>query len=274
MKQISLQLNLGIGDQIVCRCFIDPIKHLYSRIQISHAKDALSFWHNNNPQRLQFNTALGQLVFSEPPYVFVPNPPSPFPFFPTARIVRELNQKPIKANIDNLCAGTLLNIGPYIVIQTKVRQFHLTTFNQIKSQLTPALQSLSSKFTIVILGEKEVQITKEYNTDHNRGQVFGLYNYLINIFPANKIIDLTIPALGVAVSSISQFQQDCLLLKEAKAVINLGIGGNVWMGSCLTKTIVLRADREPITNLMHNAWEGMMLTKDVGEFCKWVEELQ
>lgn len=271
-KQLSLRQNLGIGDHIYLRCFLDPIKEQYQNIYITHATDALAYWFNNNQDRLKFNTQLANLIYNEPPYKFIIN--AHYPFYPNDRIVKELNNKPIRPNFDILCAGKSLDINNYIVITTKVRQFPKDKFEQIKDMFFAALQELAKRFTIVILGERTVERTKEYDAEVNRNQVFGLYDYLINHLPQGKFIDLTIPALGNTPPTLSQFQQDCLIIRNSVAAISFGIGGNFWINYAVAKKIIgFRADNEAGTDLILNSCPNLFLTKDINQFIQDINDI-
>src|SRR5271170_1504580 len=140
MKQLFLELNLGIGDHIFARMFLDGIKDQYGRIFISHSRDALAYWFKNDQVRKGFNAQLATLMFKELPYVFVPEPAHRFQFFYNERIIKELNNKPVKPNLDCLCAGKSLDVKNYIVITTKVREFPKVLFDQYKDKLTPILE--------------------------------------------------------------------------------------------------------------------------------------
>lgn len=272
-KRLFMDINVGIGDHLVLRMFLDGVKDQYDQIAITHSRPGMAFWHNNNPARWDFNLKLGRLLFSEPPYVLMTN--IFYPFYPNERIVKEINNKPIKPNLNCLCVGKSLDINNYVVITTKIREFPKSIFEQMKSKITAALQKLSENCTIVIIGEREVQRTKEYEAECNRNQVFGIYDYLKTILPPNKVLDLTIPALGIIPSTLPQVQQDCLIMKEAKAVITFGLGGNVWMSACTAnKTIGLRADKDWIVDLIQTSdYPDLFLTKDVDQFTKFLEEL-
>lgn len=272
MKQLNMDINLGIGDHLFLRIFVDGVKHQYDRIAITHSRPALQFWFNNDPKRGEFNLQLGRLVFSEPPYVLVPN--ARFPFYPNDRIVREINNKPVKPNLDRLCVGKSLGIDKYIVLTTKVRHIQRGDFEQYKAKITPALCELAKTYKMVILGEREVQATREYTAECNRDQVYGIYNYLIETLPPDRVLDLSIPALGITCSSLPQLQQDCLIMKEARAVITFGIGGNLWISACTAnQTVGLRGDSEPTTDLIQSGFPGMSLTKDIDQFIKFLVEL-
>lgn len=275
-KQLFMDINVGIGDHLFLRVFMDGVKDQYDRIAITHSRPGMKFWHNDNSERWNFNLQLGKLVFSEAPYMLVPN--AHYPFFPNERIIREVNKKPVKPNLNCLCGGNSLGINKYIVITTKVRQFPLHIFSEYKDKLSEAFRDVAKEYTIVILGEREVEKTREYTAECNKNQVFGIYDFLISILPKEKILDLTVPALGVKVSTFPQFQQDCLIMKEANAVVAFGIGGNFWMSTCIAEnTIALRAengnnDNEWTTDLMQG-FPGLSLTKNIDEFCSFLKNL-
>jgi hypothetical protein len=274
-KTLFMDINVGIGDHLFLRVFVDGVKDQYDHIYVTHSKAGMQFWHHNDAARWDFNLKLGKLLFSEPPYTFVPNLPNVhYPFFPNERIVKEINNKPIKPNINQLCVGTTLGIDKYIVLTTKVREFPKIDFDQLKDKLTPALQALAKNYKIVILGEKEVQRTIEYEAECNRQRVFGIYDYLISILPADKIVDLTIPALGIICSTLPQLQQDCLIMREAAAVITFGMGGNFWISNCVAnKTIGLRADNELERLSITSGYPDTFLTKDINQFVDFLGKI-
>lgn len=270
-KNIQCRINLGVGDHIYIKLFVETIKHNYDNIYITHASDALAYWFNNDPKRYEFNLSLGRLLFSDKPYTLVPN--ANFPFYPNERIVKELSNIPTKTDFNCLCAGNSLPIKDYVVITTKMRQFPKSSFEQIKNQLASSLKELSEKYTIVILGEREVERSREYEAEVNRDQIFGIYDYLISILGKNKILDLTIPALGITCSNMPQFQQDCLTMQQSRCIISFGIGGNYWLSAALAKkTINLRADNEWTTDLMIG-YPDMYMTKDINQFCQFIGEI-
>ena len=240
--------------------------------RITHSRPGMQFWHSNNAKRWDFNLQLGRLVFGEAPYILIPN--ANFSFYPNERIVREVNNKPVKPNLDCLCIGTSLNINKYIVLTTKQRQIPKDVFDAAKDKITPALQRLASKYTMVISGEREVERTREYEAECNRDKVYGLYDYYMEILPKDSILDLSIPALGVICSDLSQLQQDCLIMKEAEAVITFGIGGNLWISACTAqRTIGWRNDPDTVTDLVHTGLEGLSLTRDVDQFIDYLASL-
>lgn len=264
-----MDINVGIGDHLLLRMFMDGIKDEYEQIAITHSRPGMTFWHNDDAKRWDFNLKLGKLVFSEPPYVLMPN--VHFPFYPNDRIVREINNKPVRPNLDCLCAGASLNIENYVVLGTKVRHIMKNDFESAKVKLTPSLQQLADKYTIVILGEREVQRTREYEADVNKNRVYGIYDYLKSTLPHDKVLDLTIPALGFIAPNMPQLQQDCLIMKEAKAVVNFGVGGNLWISACVAQqTLDWHNDADPIMDMM-DALPDYRATRDLDQFIQFLE---
>jgi hypothetical protein len=272
MKRLAMDINVGIGDHLILRIFMDGVKHQYDQIAITHSRPGMAFWHNNDQKRWDFNLQLGKLLFSEPPYVLVPN--ANFPFYPVHRIIQELNNKPVKPNLDCLCVGKSLEISPYVVLTTKQRQIPREMFEQMKEKLTPALQTVASKYMVVISGEREVQRTREYEANVNKDLVYGLYDYYMEILPKDKVLDLSIPALGVTCSEMPQLQQDCLIMKEARAVITFGVGGNLWIAACVANnTIGFRGDPDPIIDMIHTGFPGLFLSRDINQFIAQLHDL-
>jgi hypothetical protein len=271
MKRIGMDINVGIGDHLFLRVFMDGIKNQFDQIAITHSRPGMQFWHNDNQKRWEFNLHLGRLLFSNPPYVLIPN--ARFSFYPNERIVKELNSKPVKPNIDCLCVGESLKINKYLVFTTKIRHITKSDFENIKPKLTPTLKKLSQHYQMVILGEREVERTREYDAECNKNQVYGIYDYLKETITEN-LVDLSIPALGITCSEMKQLQQDCLIMREAFAVITFGIGGNFWISTCAAnQTIGFRTDNEPTTDLMHQGFPNLKLTKNIDQFISFLESL-
>lgn len=264
MKTLAYEITVGIGDNLVMRVFLDTIKHNYDRISISHSREVMRIYRNNDPKYWKFLDDLGTLLFSEPPYVFThdKNPP-----IHTMNTIRSLGITPRKPNLDHLlCKGQSLNVGQeYIVLTTKARVFDRIKFLPQSVQLWATLKKLSEKYKIVILGEREVEQSKEYAP--NKNTIFGIYEQIIANLPADRIIDLTIPALGITAPELTKIQQDCVIMKEAKFVITLGIGGNFWLAVSVANTIGYRTDTDWVTDLISNPhYPSAFITKDWNQF--------
>ena len=112
---------------------------------------------------------------------------------------------------------------------------------------------------------------KEYVNIQN--EVFGIYEQIITNLPNDRIVDLTVPALGETVSDLKQIQQDCLIMNEAKFVITLGVGGNSCMAHSTAKmSIGYREDNLPFGNIVFGReYPNLIVSKDWKYFISVLE---
>lgn len=233
----------SLGEIINFKQHLDSVKDGYDQIKLGFAT---GLWddglHTESPDWAEKKVLwekylfdIGQLFFSEPPYVL--EKPNKWGGS-IESLIERYSITPQKCEMAHLlCKGTPLNLGEdYVVVTTKVRGINPNFFQQKSSELWNTLRQLSQRNRIVILGERKVEIRKEYEANYNSGREslpFGLYDDIIANVPANRITDLTVPSLGETVSDLSQVQQDCLIMNQAKCVICVGIGGN----SCLANAV-------------------------------------
>jgi hypothetical protein len=277
------ELNLGgiptsMGESINLKYHLDLVKHQYDRISLGYYKQLFEGGLHTDtadwPERKQlwdkFLHDLGTLFFGQPPYVLDPDPKI-WGGDSEQILIGRLGMAPQKINLVNiLCKGTPLNLGEeYIVITTKCRQINRKHFYQRSLRLWRLLTRLSQKYKIVVLGERDVQMRKEYDPS----MVFGIYEHIISNVPADRLVDLTVPALGETVSSLAQVQQDCLIMNGAKFVITIGLGGNSCMAhSCSKMAIGYRADTLPYADkLFSRDYPDMIITKDWQRFLNLLE---
>ena len=267
----------SMGEIINLKFHLDLIKNQYDQIALGFYKPlwntGLHIEAPDWPQKKilwdNFLRDLGNLFFTEKPYTLLPAP-TYFGGDSEQILLRKLNMKPQKINMVNLlCKGTPLNLSEeYIVITTKVREMEKGFFTCHSASLWTTLRVLSSKYKIVILGERVVEMRKEYITCSN--SVFGIYEQIISNLPSERILDLTLPALGETVSSLAQVQQDCLIMNGAKFVITIGLGGNSCMAhSCAKMAIGFRSDNLPYAEqLFSKEYPDLIVTKNWDYFIK------
>ena len=216
----QLAIHVGIGDHLLVRFFFDQIKDKYDTIQVNHFGQTMSIWRNNDLRYWQFIYAFGKLVFDEKPYQLFRQPNS-FQLWPGEKFL-ELGLKPKRPNIPQLIHNNNLTADisdPYIVLTTKVREMNKNTFSSFVKEATPVIRKLSKKYQVVLLGEREIEKSKEYSVACNNDVIFSAYDTFKKMAP--EAIDLTIPALGIKSPDIKQVQHDCYLMNKAKAVINM-----------------------------------------------------
>lgn len=280
MKQIAASIPTSLGEIINIKYHLDDVKDQYSEIRLNFRK---SLWngclHTEAPdwpekKKLwdKYLDDIGVLFFSEPPYVLDSRE---LPFYDSGDFIRVFGLTYKKAEMAHLlCKGTSLNLGEeYIVITTKARQLTKSSFFGPSIQLWDVLRKLSQKYKIVVLGERVVEMRKEY--DSLRDQIFGIYEQIIANLPPDRILDLTVPALGETVSDLSQIMQDCLIMNEAKFVVTLGVGGNFCMSTAVAKMAIgFRNDNLPMTNsiFQNREYPNAIITKDWAYFINTLEK--
>lgn len=234
MKNLHLGgIPLSLGEIINFKYHLDMVKENYQQILFSFHRPLLKSHLDVNAHQEQLQNKyiddIGKLFFSEAPYQIEPHSSN---FFGDMNTLSDLIKvAPQKADLRQyLCKGQSLDIGPYIVMTTKVRELDKNIFLPLSFQLWKTLQSLSETYKIVILGEREVEMRKEYVVWSSRN-IYGLYEQIISNLPPDRIVDLTVPALGNTVSDLSKIQQDCLIMNQAKVTITIGIGGNCGMST-------------------------------------------
>jgi len=283
MKKLEYEIYGGIGDNLIIRIFFDSIKDNYDQIRISHNKNVINVWRNGDPKYINFLNELGKLLFSEHPYIY---DNGTYPHINASKEIFTLKLMPQKPNLDNLlCKGESLNLDEeYIVLTTKIRLISRNVFYPLSPQLWNTLRNVSKKYKIVILGEKDVEKSKEYLHDNNIEMVYGIYEQIIANIPNDRIIDLTVPALGITCPDLKKIQQDCLIMKESKATLTFGIGGNLWLALMVANTIGFRCEPQTaskdlrdwyaITDLVNNPqFTTAFLTKDWKSFLEKLESL-
>jgi len=269
MNNIDLTIAAGIGDNLIIRIFFDAVKEKYNEIRISHNKKVIEFWRDNNPTYKTFLDKLGNTLFTEAPYVFDYEDHT---IWDLSSVLPTMEILPSVSNLSNiLCAGNSLNLNEeYIVITTKIRGISKPLFFGVAAPFWKILKNLSQKYKIVILGEREIENSKE--NIYNRSTIFNIYDQIIANISSDRLIDLSVPALGITTPEWAKFQQDFLIMKEAKFVIAFGFGGNFWMALSVANVISYRDGIEPISDAIENAgFKTAFLTKNWLKFTQKLE---
>jgi hypothetical protein len=235
MRILETNICIGLGDALYTRGMIDPFKDRFDQIKISFDKGVINTYKPKDNNYLHFLNDIGKLLFSESPFIFNAGQ---FKIRNIIDISRECNFPLVKPNLKNImCKGALLNLEePYLVITTKHRFFPRTEWNRIKDHFWYILTRLSKKYIIVILGEKEIEKSKE-NIGWGENNIYSIYYEVISRIPQNRYLDLTIPALGITAPNLKQIQQDCMIMSEAEFVILFGNGGHFCMATSVANSI-------------------------------------
>lgn len=273
MKAIRITIPIGLGDLIYTKAMFDSILNHFSEIRIKFHREIIEFYKINHDYN-KFLDEMGALLFSNPPYVLTSE--SGIPFYGLVTICQEHNITPTKPNLSQiLCKGESLNLGEeYIAIATKSRYLDRQYFDQRAPSFWQAMNKIAQKYKIVILGEKVVEFNSGY-AEMGSNAVYSIYNDIMNNLPHDRLIDLTVPALGQTAPQLLKIQQDCLIMNEAKYVITLGIGGGFCMATAVSKyAIGFRIDQDPIADVVFNRdYPDAIITKDWDRFLRLLDSL-
>lgn len=264
MKRFAANIPLGIGDLIYLKAMFEPVKDQYKEIRFGFHRD-LIVKYNKDPSYNDFINELGELLFGEPPYVIKDGY---YPYQRLEHISTSHRLHPRKPDLAHLlCKGTPLNLDkPYIVINTKVRQVPKKLLEDNISEFWNILNTLSDKYTIVILGEREIEMNKEYQV-YTSEYIFSLHDYITNNIPSDRLLDLTVPALGITAPNMQNMQQDCLIMNQAELVINIGIGGGFCLATAVANVVAFRYDDDYIADMVYNkTYPNAVVTKEWNVF--------
>src|SRR5579864_3077033 len=247
MKTFGAKTPIGLGDLIYIKAMFEPIKHEYESINLCLHTE-ITTRYGRNVEYNSFVAEFSQLLFGEPPYKLGPNS---YPYYRVDEIASAHGIKPCKPELSNiLCSGTPLDLGaPYIVMNTKIRSLPRSHLDVTVREFWSLMNSISEKYKIVILGEKVIEMNKEYQI-YTEANIFSLYQSILDNIPNDRLIDLTVPALGITSPNLKQLQQDCLIMNRAKCVINFGIGGGFCLATAVANTVGYRNDDDRIANLV------------------------
>ena len=257
---------------------LDRFKHLYERINISFYTEYILAYRNGEQGNYKFLNDLAQLLFSEPPYNYIPEGHTARHFNP-----QEIQDHfaitmthPDLAHI--ICDPNYYHgLSNYIVINTKVRALNKPVFDKIKVPFWNIMRQITAKKKIVILGERTIQMNHEYAYLGSM-HVWSLYNEIIQNIPTNQLLDMTVPALGITPPDLQNIRNDSCIMRDANFVINIGIGGSFCLGASVAKYLITyRADIEQVCEYLYGLatcdHPRAFITKDSNAFLKKLTDM-
>lgn len=237
MTKIDLSVGPAVGEIIFIKTLLDQWKGTYDTINISFYRHFVNQFRGTYAEQYwKFINEYGKLFFSEPPYKLTEKQ---FQMIYAEDLTTKYNLIPKVEDYSHiLCHPTYKHgLTDYIVITTKMRliprNYYIT---QLKDKLFQALKAASQKYKIVIVGERIIEMNSEYQ-DHGPNMIYTIYDDIIKNIPRERIIDLTVPGLGITVPSIEQIKKDSLIFHDAKFVIVIGFGGHFCIASAVSNVI-------------------------------------
>jgi hypothetical protein len=266
MKTFGANVPIGLGDLIYMKAMFDPVKDSFSEINLNFHREGITLSKKDDNYNV-FLDDLGNLLFGQEPYKI--DTGNQYPYCRLAEVVTSYGITPQKPELaDILCSGTSLSLDePYIVINTKVRALERKLLNGKMPEFWTCLLQLVKKYKVVILGERAIEMNGEYIVYTNEF-IYSLYPEIIKHVPTDRLIDLTVPALGITSPILSQIQQDCLIMNQAEFVINFGIGGGFCLASAVANLIGYRYDDDFVADCVfeNKVYDNATVTKNWNTF--------
>lgn len=235
--QYTAQIPVGIGDIIYIHAQLNAVKNNFSKILLSPNFNLFRMYRDSNEknvnENIQFTKDFCNLIFSQTPK-FEITQNNNFPYKTSQSIWNQDGFAVCKPNLQHLlCTNEKIINNKYIVITTKVRELDLNIYLNVKSKLLNFLNNVSSKYKIVILGERNIEMTPEYLV-HGHNKIYSIYNDIIKNIPKENIIDMSIEKMGKTSPQLSSLIKDCTIMKFSNVTISLGIGGNFCISSAIS----------------------------------------
>ncbi len=268
---LSISIPLGIGDLLHLYAALNSVKNCFSKIELAFYEPLFSSYRVDVPEYRIFLNELGRLLFSNSPFKIVPY--NNQVFRNNSLLCEHDRILPIRPRLQHiLCKNNTNTYGEYVTVFTKVRELSQSQFNL--KEFLDTLKTVSARYKILILGEKEVEYNPEY-THLTKDGVYSLYQDYISALPADRIIDLTVPKLGITPPDITKLLNDCSIMNQAKHNIVLGIGGNFSLAISIGNVIGYRQDKDHVANILYNdtVYLDSMITRHWEKFISKLKEI-
>jgi len=268
-RVLKIGLPLGIGGILYLKAHLDQVKDEFEEIEIGFGRGLIPM---RSEEHEAFWLELARLLFQETPYTVKPE------FrcgMTTARhIIQGHGAKPCRPRLAGiLCDGVpYWGKHPYVVVHTKVRGLLRDEYKSKREEWLAAVAELSRYYEVVILGEREVEETREY-CDLGPGSVYCIYEDLRGA--TFRSVDLTFPAFGLCAPDLHKLRQDCVLIRDSTASVHMGLGGPWCIATSVGDVVSYHGSREFYLQRIFagDPFERTVVTGDWDRFLEALEQL-
>jgi hypothetical protein len=231
MNVPKVAINVGIGDIITAKSYL--LDYIHKGVTKIIVQPSHRYLHLRGAGYGQFVDQFSRLVYHEPQFTIIPGDTQ----LESTHWASLMKQGLKQHNVDLTTALPLerpVPSVPYLCLNTKVRQYNYQRFLDIKQSFLKVLRKLCEHKVLVIMGERTVEQNIEYSI-HGTDVIYSIYGHLEDL-PKDKVIDMTVPALGLTVPDLHALRQDCHIMAKSEGVINIGYGGNLALSGSVAKT--------------------------------------
>jgi len=249
MVNFAIACNLGIGDLIVLHNILENEKHKFDKILISPRWNLFDIY--GMKQNIDFTKNFIYLLFTDPKYEIVNDPAAPA--LTVVDLVESYHMKLSKLSLEGkLCAHTVPkdfcdeidSWGPYVVVTTKFRGYNRSDWEQIKDQFIEALKTIGCK--VVVIGERNLMSDPLLGARLGSDQPLLTNGTIYNDIKGKlEFVDKTFEHSNEPFT-IGKVIDDCIIMNGAKAVVNIGYGGNFLMAVAVAKKTINLSAPHPL----------------------------
>lgn len=244
-----LTINSGIGDILIAKMIC---KENDIRESIQYNKELVKQYREDSKPYYNFLDQLTYTLFSKD----------------NVENNIKINQDIVNLTytIKNHSLSEYFNLRPiydfdYIVFQTKGRFLKsLLLPKNIKNSLENKISKLTSKYKIILLGEKQNE--KNYE---------NIYSILQNLKKNNEVIDMTTDKKLHINVEWDIFIRDISILHYSKLNINIGLGGNFVMSTAFSENTISYTYNEKHPYM--DTFKSNVCFSDIDSYFKFIEEL-
>lgn len=234
MTQLTIRTHVGIGDLLNMKAMLDLAvkERKFSKVQICPDKEIIRAYRNDSASFKVFLNKLMTLLFSDPHYQIIDNNG---PSVDHIELCNNYRLKIVKPSFKHLVPnGKDLGVGKYVVVTTKIRHVSRHEYDKFKARYIEVLNRISSKYKIVLMGEKQISNNAE-NAHHGPNEIYSIYDDLKSII---NVLDLTVPESTNF--DFESFIQDCYVMSKANNTVTVGEGGNFAIAMAFSNIIGYR----------------------------------
>ena len=278
-KFLHVSLNAGIGDILYAYHVLEHVKSRYHKIKFYVHYNNLICRNNNEgaPVAVEFTRNLVDLCFGrDARYLQVDQPLATGPICNQnfCKLLDIPSTSFAKPDWNFLCDNSSVSEKNYVIVHTKARGVVAKNWHDHKQEFVNALTKISERHTVIFMGDRSIDFNKNVEYRNFTQCVYCIYDHIKNIIDGNKFLNMTRDNV-MDQPNFKNYRRDCTYIKNAHAVIQLGIGGSFVTSVGLTSNCYSLLDRSDtlVPDVVLPLCKGNKYNFDFLNFCKEIHTI-
>jgi len=285
LKLNKIKPNLGIGDLLLCYSYIMQHYEEYDKFFILLDYNIITLFRNDSNSIKEFTKRLTNKIFSDPKIEIIEYDPyqNYDDYVPHDLLDNIISNQNIfrLVNMSHLIKNIEIKKydKPYFILNTKIRLENYNFYLSFKDEFLKIINELSKSYKLILMGERQMEINREYSADPPGLGAFLIYDDILNNIDKNNIIDLTRNEL-LHQNDINDFLKDCYLINKSSFSILLGRSGVSFIVSSFSDNVIGFRTYDTCDIIKNNFISskliddnGYFLTNDINKFFDKLREL-